>query len=80
MPVGPALETFHLQAFWSAPIPRDFVVATEDRSHPLSLDNVFMRRLGLMTALSIVSSHSPFLSRPAETAHLLDCCARGCLS
>ncbi len=80
LPVGPTLEPFHAPRFWSAPIPRDFVIATEDRSHPLSLDNAFMRRLGLKTALSIVSSHSPFLSRPAETAHVLDCCARGALS
>ena len=39
-----------------------------------------MKRLGLTTCVSIVSSHSPFLSRPADTAKLLDLCARGALS
>jgi hypothetical protein len=39
-----------------------------------------MSRLGLTTALSIISSHSPFISRPADLAKLLDVCARGTLS
>jgi hypothetical protein len=54
-------------------------VTTDDSSHPVAMDNVFMRRLGLSTAFSIVSSHSPFLSRPADTAKLLDRCAHGTL-
>jgi pimeloyl-ACP methyl ester carboxylesterase len=80
MPIGPALEPFHLPRFWDAPIPRDFILTTDDYSHSVALDNEFMRRLGLTTALSIVSSHSPFISRPAETAKLLDACAGGTLS
>jgi pimeloyl-ACP methyl ester carboxylesterase len=80
LPVAPAMEPFHLPRFWDEPIPRDFIVCTDDRSHPVAMDNQFMRRLGLTTALSIVSSHSPFLSRPAETAKLLDVCVRGTLS
>jgi hypothetical protein len=39
-----------------------------------------MRRLGLTTAVSIASSHSPFISRPADTAKLLDVCAQGALA
>ena len=80
LPIGPALETFHLPRFWAAPIPREFIIATEDHSHSVALDNEFMRRLGLMMALSIVSSHSPFISRPADLAKLLDRCARGTLA
>jgi pimeloyl-ACP methyl ester carboxylesterase len=80
LPVAPAEEPFHLPRFWDAPIPRDFILTTDDFSHPTALDNRFMARLGLTTALSIRSSHSPFISRPADTAHLLDLCARGTLS
>jgi pimeloyl-ACP methyl ester carboxylesterase len=78
--VEPTLEVIDIPRFWAAPIPRDFIVCTDDRSHPLSSDNEFMRRLGLDTAYSIRSSHSPFVSRPAETARLLDLCVRGTLS
>lgn len=80
LPIAPATEIFHLPNFWRAPIPRDFIVCTDDRSHPVEMDNVFMERLGLTTAFSIVSSHSPFVSRPADTAKLLDRCARGVLA
>jgi len=79
LPVGPAIEPFHLPNFWAAPIPRDFILTTDDRSHSVDMDNRFMARLGLTTAFSIVSSHSPFISRPADTAKLLDRCAAGAL-
>ena len=79
LPLGPTLEPFHLPRFWAAPIPRNYILCTDDRSHTLSSDNEFMRRLGLATCVSVVSSHSPFISRPAETARLLDACATGVL-
>jgi hypothetical protein len=79
-PIAPAQEVFHLPRFWSAPIPRDYIVTTDDYSHPISHDNLFMQRLGLTTAFSIASSHSPFVSKPAETAKVLDACSRGVLS
>jgi pimeloyl-ACP methyl ester carboxylesterase len=75
-----AQEVFHLPRFWAAPIPRDFILTTDDRSHPLAQDNAFMARLGLSSAFSILSSHAPFLSRPAETARVLDRCASGTLA
>jgi hypothetical protein len=80
LPLAPAAEVFHLPHFWNAPIPRDFIVTTDDRSHPMALDNAFMSRLRLTTAFSIASSHSPFISRPVDTAKLLDRCASGVLS
>jgi pimeloyl-ACP methyl ester carboxylesterase len=80
LPMAPANEPFHLPNFWSAPIPRDFILTTDDYSHSVELDNRFMQRLGLTTAFSITSSHSPFISRPAETAMLLDRCAAGTLA
>ena len=79
LPIAPTLEPFHLPNFWSSSIPRDFILCSDDRSHPVAKDNGFMRQLGLTTCFSIVSSHSPFLSRPADTAVLLDRCARGVL-
>jgi hypothetical protein len=55
-------------------------VTTDDYSHPVAMDNVFMQRLGLSTAFGIVSSHSPFLSRPTDTAKLFDRCVQGTLA
>jgi pimeloyl-ACP methyl ester carboxylesterase len=75
LPLGPTLEPFVVPRFWAARIPRDYILCTDDRSHTLASDNEFMRRLGLTTCLGVVSSHSPFISRPAETARLLDACA-----
>jgi hypothetical protein len=80
LPLGPTLEPFVLPRFWTAPIPRDYILCTDDRSHTVASDNAFMRRLGLSTCMSIVSSHSPFISRPAETARLLLACAAGVLN
>jgi hypothetical protein len=80
LPLAPAQEPFHLPNFWRAPIPRDFVLTTDDHSHSVVMDNVFMERLGLATAFSIISSHSPFVSRPAEPAMVLDRCAAGVLA
>jgi hypothetical protein len=73
-------EPFPLPRFWSASIPRDFVICTDDRGHQLQTDRDSMQRLGITTSFGIVSSHSPFVSRPVETAKLLDLCARGTLS
>jgi pimeloyl-ACP methyl ester carboxylesterase len=80
LPLAPSLEAIRVPRFWSAPIPRDFIVTTDDYSHSRELDNIFMRRLGLSTGFSIVSSHSPFISQPTQTAKLLDACARGTLT
>jgi len=79
-PIAPTLEPFHLPRFWKAAIPKDFILTTDDYSHRLAHDNIFMQRLGLSTAFSIVSSHSPFVSKPAETAKILDACSKGVLS
>jgi pimeloyl-ACP methyl ester carboxylesterase len=77
LPLAPTLEPFVLPRFWTARLPRDYILCTDDHSHTVASDNEFMRRLGLSTCLSIRSSHSPFMSRPAETAKLLAACANG---
>jgi pimeloyl-ACP methyl ester carboxylesterase len=56
--------------FWNAELPRSFVLCLEDRAQPRWLADVTARRLGV-EPLTIEASHSPFLSRPAELAHLL---------
>lgn len=56
--------------FWDADLPRSFIVCEQDRSMPRWLADTVARRLGV-EQLSIATSHSPFLSRPAELAALL---------
>lgn len=57
--------------FWAAELPRSYIRCLQDRSKPRWLSDVMARRLGV-EPLTIDSSHSPFLSRPAELAELLD--------
>jgi pimeloyl-ACP methyl ester carboxylesterase len=56
--------------FWAADLPRSYIRCLQDRSKPRWLSDVVARRLGV-EPLTIDSSHSPFLSRPAEFAELL---------
>jgi len=56
--------------FWQAELARSFIVCLQDRAQPRWLADVTARRLGV-EALTIDTSHSPFLSRPAELAQLL---------
>jgi pimeloyl-ACP methyl ester carboxylesterase len=72
-------DRFHLPRFRTAPIPKDYIVTTQDEALPPEFMSGLMQRLGLTTAFCIVASHSPFLSRPEETAILLNACALGLL-
>lgn len=56
--------------FWVAELPRSFIRCIQDRSMPRWLADSVTERLGV-DALTIDSSHSPFLSRPRELAELL---------
>jgi pimeloyl-ACP methyl ester carboxylesterase len=78
-PMEPSISPIHVPRFWECSIPRNFIVCTEDRTHALKYDNEGMARLGLTTCLGMTTSHSPFISRPAELAKLLDVCASGTL-
>lgn len=53
-----------------AQIPRSFIRCTQDRIYPPRMSNRTIKQLGV-TPIDIVSSHSPFLSRPAELARLI---------
>jgi pimeloyl-ACP methyl ester carboxylesterase len=79
LPVDAISTPLTLPRFWQASIPRDFIVCTDDRSHPIAWDNEFMKRLGVSTCFGICSSHSPFISHPSETARLLQASAVGAL-
>lgn len=63
-------EPLSVPRFWNADIPRSFIRCAEDRAFPAALSERQIRRLGVKP-LDIESSHSPFLSRPAELARLL---------
>jgi pimeloyl-ACP methyl ester carboxylesterase len=56
--------------FWAADLPRSYILCLQDRSKPRWLSDVVADRLGV-EQLTIDTSHSPFLSRPAELAELL---------
>jgi hypothetical protein len=51
--------------FWEADLPRSFIVCLQDRSQPRWLADFTAKRLGVQ-ALTIDTSHSPFLSRRAS--------------
>jgi pimeloyl-ACP methyl ester carboxylesterase len=56
--------------FWKANLPRSYILCLRDRAAPRWLSDIATHRLGVVP-LTIDASHSPFLSRPRETAELL---------
>jgi pimeloyl-ACP methyl ester carboxylesterase len=69
-PVEFLVETVSVPRFWHAALPRSYIYCMQDRAKPHSLSDEVISRLGV-TPLSIDTSHSPFLSRPAELAGLM---------
>jgi pimeloyl-ACP methyl ester carboxylesterase len=63
------LEPVYVPRFWQANLPRSFIWCLQERSMPHAMAKSVIDRLGVIP-LSIDSSHSPFLSRPAELAKL----------
>ncbi len=63
-------EPVSVPNFWAADLPRSYIRCLQDRAKPGWLSDLVAERLGV-TPLAIDSSHSPFLSRPAELAELL---------
>ncbi len=63
-------EPARLPNFWAAQPARSFIRCLQDRAQPQWLADLNTDRLGV-EQLTIDSSHSPFLSRPAELAELL---------
>ena len=68
--LAPVLEPVSLPRLGEADLPRSYVVCLQDRSFPPRVARQQARRLGVQP-LTIDSSHSPFLSRPALCAELL---------
>lgn len=63
-------EKLSAPSFWTAELPRSYIVCTEDRALPPEVSSRFAARLGV-EPLTIGTSHFPQLSRPADLAWLL---------
>ena len=63
-------EPVSLPQFWSADLPRSYILCLQDRALPFATAMRFAGRLGVVPQV-IDSSHSPFFCRPAELARLL---------
>jgi pimeloyl-ACP methyl ester carboxylesterase len=68
--LAPVIEPISIPRFWAADLPRSYVRCLQDHCWPLRISLLQARRMGV-EPLVIDSSHSPFLSRPAELAALL---------
>lgn len=69
-PLAPVIEPISIPRFWAANLPRSYILCLKDRAWPLRVGRLQARRMGV-EPLAIDSSHSPFLSQPAELAQLL---------
>ncbi|MFV8819367.1 alpha/beta fold hydrolase [Haliea sp. E17] len=63
-------EAIHVPDFWSAQLPRSFILCEQDRAMPTSMSDQVIQRLGVNPVL-IDASHSPFFSKPAELVDAL---------
>ncbi len=64
-------EPVHVPNFWAADLPRSFILCLQDRAMPAGMSDLVIERLGV-EPLAIDASHSPFYSKPAELAALLE--------
>jgi hypothetical protein len=68
--LAPVVEPISVPRFWASDLPRSYVLCLQDRAWPLRVGRLQARRLGV-EPLVMDTSHSPFLSQPAELAQLL---------
>jgi pimeloyl-ACP methyl ester carboxylesterase len=69
-PVEFLTEVTSIPTFWQSELPRSYIRCLRDRAKPHAMSDEIADRLGV-TPLTIDSSHSPFLSRPADLAEVL---------
>jgi pimeloyl-ACP methyl ester carboxylesterase len=69
-PLAPVIEPISVPNFWAADLPRSYVLCLRDNAWPLRVGQLQARRMGV-EPLVMDSSHSPFMSQPAELAQLL---------
>ena len=69
--IGPTETPIKMRSFWELATPRALIACLDDRSGASYYHEASLGRLGLTGAHLIWASHSPFLSRPADTARLL---------
>ena len=54
-------------------IPSTYIICEEDRAIPMAVQEMFIAQGGLWTVVRMKNvSHSPFLSKPEETAALIE--------
>jgi pimeloyl-ACP methyl ester carboxylesterase len=75
-PIGIAGEVFEVTAKRYGSVTRTYVVCTQDRVVPEALQRRFIREIDavstrLTRVVELNTSHSPFLSRPAELANVI---------
>jgi pimeloyl-ACP methyl ester carboxylesterase len=68
--LAPVVEPISVPRFWAAALPRSYVLCLRDNAWPLRVGQLQARRMGV-EPLVMDSSHSPFMSQPAELAQLL---------
>ena len=73
----PVSTPIELRRFWELKTPRSFILCTDDQAGPIRYTEDFLRRLRISSVYPIWASHSPFLSRPRDTAELLAQIAAG---
>jgi pimeloyl-ACP methyl ester carboxylesterase len=69
-PVEPLTQPMSVPAFWSAAIPRSYIICTDDRAYPIDYMEGVARTLGV-DPIPMDAGHFPMLSRPRETAELI---------
>ena len=65
-----SLDPVSVPRYWEANLPRSYILCLQDHAKPHGMSVEVARRLGV-EPIPIDTSHSPFLSRPAELAELL---------
>lgn len=73
-PLAPQAEPIHLARFWESTVPRSYIACAQDHLFSPEIDRRLMDRLGVESPVVVNTSHSPFLSRPAELADALELC------
>lgn len=75
-PLSITEDRLDLRRLAAATIPRHYIVLTNDQAMSLSHMATALTRLGVPFGYSLATSHSPFLSRPSETAAVFAACVR----
>ena len=81
-PAGIPGETLTVTAERYGSVPHTYVVCLRDNAFPVALQRLFIKEIDAVSAkpttvVEIDTSHSPFLSQPAELANVIAAAQRG---